>query len=96
MAKVWARGFYTSRLWRRTRQLALRRDHYTCHDCASRAEEVHHIIELTPENINNPRIALELDNLMSLCHDCHNKRTAGSGDVLEGYLFDDDGQLIQG
>jgi 5-methylcytosine-specific restriction endonuclease McrA len=60
-----------------------------------RAEEVHHIIELTPENINDPSIALNLDNLMCLCHNCHTRETKGStGDAGEGYVFDENGQLV--
>ena len=41
--------------------------------------EVHHKIPLTPENINNPDITLNWDNLELLCKDCHEterKRTA--------------------
>ena len=34
---------------------------------------MHHIIELTPDNINNPSISLNPRNLMLLCNDCHNK-----------------------
>jgi 5-methylcytosine-specific restriction endonuclease McrA len=34
-------------------------------------EEVHHKIRLTPENINDPAIALNWDNLELLCKNCH-------------------------
>ena len=34
-------------------------------------EEVHHKIRLTPENISNPAIALNWDNLELLCKKCH-------------------------
>ena len=34
-------------------------------------EIVHHKIELTPENIHNPDITLNFDNLQLLCRDCH-------------------------
>ena len=37
------------------------------------AEEVHHKIRLTPENINDPTIALNHDNLVALCKACHLK-----------------------
>ena len=94
MAKPWAEAFYHSGQWRATRKLVLRRDHYTCCDCEGRATEVHHIIELTPSNINDPHIALNPDNLMSLCGDCHKKRTLNIGDVQPGLVFDDRGQLI--
>ena len=34
---------------------------------------VHHKIELTPDNINDPDISLNHRRLMYLCHNCHNK-----------------------
>ena len=34
-------------------------------------EIVHHKIELTPDNIHNPDITLNFDNLQLLCRDCH-------------------------
>lgn len=96
MAKAWAKAFYNSAEWKRVRREALRRDHYTCCRCYDRAEEVHHIQELTPENINDPMIALNLNNLESLCHDCHTKETKGcDGDVTDGYYFDENGHVIK-
>lgn len=96
MAKRWARAFYKSRAWRDCRRFVLKRDHYTCAHCSGRAEEVHHVIELTPENINNPSIALNPDNLISLCHNCHTKETSGfGGDLPGGYVFDESGQVIE-
>jgi 5-methylcytosine-specific restriction protein A len=95
MAKEWARQFYNSKAWRETRKQILRRDLYTCAYCNGRAEEVHHIIELTPGNINDTNITLNPDNLLSLCHNCHTKITKDIGDIVDGYIFDDDGQVIR-
>lgn len=74
----WAVGFYSSGAWKQIRELAKKRDHYLCVDCLRNgkitpAEEVHHIIPLTPDNINDPMIALRLENLKSLCRECHKK-----------------------
>jgi len=91
MAKEWARAFYASKIWRDTRRYVLHRDHYTCVDCCGRAEEVHHKIELTPKNINDPNISHKPDNLESLCHYCHTRRTKGSSDIRDGYVFNEDG-----
>lgn len=33
----------------------------------------HHITELNTENVNNPQITLNPNNIMVICHDCHNK-----------------------
>jgi 5-methylcytosine-specific restriction endonuclease McrA len=94
MAQPWAMAFYKSKIWRQQRWFALERDHYTCVDCQGRCQEVHHKVELTPENISDPRISLSLDNLVCLCHDCHTKRHAGVGDVPDGYVFDEAGQVV--
>ena len=96
VAKEWAKAFYNSNAWQQVRREVLRRDSYTCCRCAARAEEVHHIIELMPENINDPSIALNPKNLESLCHDCHTKETKGcDGDVVQGYCFDENGLVVQ-
>lgn len=96
MAKDYSRAFYNSKAWKECRKQVLRRDLYTCAYCYGRASEVHHVIELTPQNINDMSIALNPDNLLSLCHSCHDKITKGyTGDIQEGYVFDDDGQVIR-
>lgn len=95
MARDFSRQFYRSKAWRQTREQALRRDLFTCRDCGGRATEVHHIIELSPDNISDPSIALGLDNLMCLCGPCHAARTAGAGDVGDGYEFDEAGQVVR-
>lgn len=75
----WAVSFYSSSAWRSIREAAKKRDHYLCVDCLragkiTPAEEVHHIIPLTPENINDTNITLNLDNLVSVCRECHKAR----------------------
>jgi 5-methylcytosine-specific restriction endonuclease McrA len=96
MARSFSDKFYHSKAWKNVRHEVLRRDLFTCRDCHSRANEVHHIIELTPDNINDINISLNHDNLISLCHDCHTKITKGyTGDITDGYIFDDNGQVIQ-
>ncbi|NCD04458.1 MAG: HNH endonuclease, partial [Clostridia bacterium] len=71
MARPFAKPFYRSKEWEKVRQYVIRRDKYLCQKCGSPAEEVHHKIHLSPENINDPEIALSPDNLVSLCRDCH-------------------------
>ena len=34
-------------------------------------EIVHHKIHLTPNNVNNPAVTLNWDNLQLVCRDCH-------------------------
>ena len=80
----WAKSFYKSKQWQRVRDAAWKRDAGLCVDCfragkITPAEEVHHIIELTPLNIRQPSIALGMDNLVSLCRECHKKRHGAHG-----------------
>ncbi len=56
---------------------------------------VHHKVELTPGNINRYDIALGSDNLVSLCHECHNKRHGTDMAVADGFMFDESGQLVR-
>jgi len=43
-----------------------------------KGDEVHHKIKLTPENINDPAIALNWDNLELLCKECHMEEHRGT------------------
>lgn len=75
-----ARAFYKSRAWVECRALALKRDHGICQDClnerkVTKAQTVHHIKELR----DHPELALTLDNLVSLCNACHNRRHPEKG-----------------
>lgn len=65
---------YTSVRWLRKRQKILRRDGYMCRQCrrygrAREAKEVHHIKHVD----EYPELAWKDENLISLCHACHNK-----------------------
>lgn len=67
-------GFYHWTAWRRLRKLALQRDHYLCQlqlgpDCTRVATEVHHIKPVD----EFPELALDMDNLTSVCWNCHEK-----------------------
>jgi len=93
MPAPWAVQFYNSQAWRSLRRVALKRDGYTCRDCGGRADEVHHTITLTQGNIHDKSISLNLDLLVSLCHDCHTRITKRGDD---GLRFDADGYLQAG
>ena len=96
MAQPWAKPFYSSPQWGDARRAALIRDRFTCQRCGARAEEVHHLTELSPTNINDVNITLNLDNLQSLCHECHSRITKRvEEDCGEGFVFDSEGQLVR-
>lgn len=66
--------FYNSTPWKHARLKALERDNNECQKCKSRglyneAECVHHKKHVK----QYPQLALELDNLISLCNECHNQ-----------------------
>jgi len=92
--------FYKSALWKKTRLNALKRDKYLCVKCGKPAEVVHHVEHLTLDNVDKPEVALNLDNLMSLCSGCHFEAHRGEhcmGRINEEnnpYTFDANGMLI--
>ena len=106
MARPFAKAFYNSKAWKQVRDAVLKRDLYLCVNCGQPAEEVHHKIHLSPTNINDSHIALNCDNLVSLCRACHfdihkedkakalrekNKSPA----CADEYYFDENGFLVR-
>lgn len=78
MAKEFAKAFYNSKAWRECRKsyIAYRIaiDGGMCENCHNNLGYIcHHIIELTPENINDPNIALNHSNLRYDCKHCHDE-----------------------
>lgn len=76
MARKFAEEFYKSKQWRKSRAAFISKrkaiDGGLCQDChEAMGYIVHHKIELTPENINNPDIALGHANLKYVCKLCH-------------------------
>lgn len=72
-------AFYGSPAWKHCREAYFRKAGGLCEDCLARGmitagEEVHHKVFVTADNINDPNITLNPDNLVLLCHDCHMKR----------------------
>ena len=107
MAKDYSQAFYHSKEWEKVRLFVLMRDRFTCQKCGRPAQEVHHKIHLSPENIWDTSITLNPDNLISLCREDHFKehgqdRSDGHrkhndishGDCPRGFRFDASGQLV--
>lgn len=92
--------FYKSKAWSQVRENALMRDKYLCQNCGRPAEVVHHIVHLTESNVDDVSVSLNLDNLRSLCADCHFKEHKGEhcrGRIVADsnpYTFDEHGMLI--
>ena len=71
-----AHNFYKSSAWMKCARAYRKEKGGLCERCwknglITQGEEVHHKIRLTPENINDPAIALNWDNLELLCKNCH-------------------------
>lgn len=67
--------FYWSKDWKKLRETALIRDNYLCQDCLknekiTKATDVHHKIKIKDDYSKRN----DIDNLISLCKDCHKKR----------------------
>ena len=78
-----AHTFYKSAAWMKCARAYKRSKGGLCERCWSNGlvvpgEEVHHKIKLTPENINDPAIALNWDNLELLCKNCHLEEHKGT------------------
>lgn len=100
MARDFSKAFYNSKEWEKVRHAVMMRDRFLCVNCGRAATEVHHKIHLTPKNIGDPNITLNMDNLVSLCKDCHfeaHRGEHGQGRVCEEeneYEFDANGYLV--
>jgi len=71
-----ADAFYKSWRWRRCREGYLNHVGRLCERCRKRglivpADQVHHKVKLTPENLSNPAVTLNWQNLEALCFECH-------------------------
>lgn len=102
--REFARQFYHSKEWIKTREYILKRDKYLCVMCGNPAQEVHHLEHISPKNIDDPRITMNPDNLVSLCRDCHfnmHKGEHGKGRASKEkeeeseYIFDENGYLVK-
>lgn len=104
MARAFSQAFYHSPEWQKVRQAVLMRDRFLCVKCGRPAEEVHHKTHLSPKNIGDPRITMNMENLISLCKDCHFEehrgdhaagRKAKAREDDYPYEFDQNGMLVE-
>ena len=71
-----ASGFYHSGAWAQCREAYRRYRGGLCERCLKNGlvkagEDVHHKVRLTIDNINDPTVTLNFDNLELLCRECH-------------------------
>lgn len=95
--KEYAKEFYRSAAWKRARQTVIKRANGLCERCRAaglyrHGVIVHHKEYITPENIHNPNVTLDTDNMEYLCEDCHNKEHKAKPN--NRYRFDSNGGLL--
>jgi 5-methylcytosine-specific restriction endonuclease McrA len=103
MSKKFSKKFYASKQWKDCRESYIVSIDKLCEICLidgklKPGKELHHIIEITPNNINDVNITLNWSNLIYLCHKCHDKfhNRYQKSDVISNELtFDSNGQLIK-
>ncbi|MGB4660168.1 MAG: HNH endonuclease [Mobilitalea sp.] len=99
MAQEFAKRFYNSKVWKECRAsfIAVRIaiDGGMCMTCHKELGYiVHHMKWLTPDNINDPVIALNHDNLKYDCQTCHNQEKEGKEQEQPRYYFGESGEVI--
>lgn len=98
MAQDFAKGFYKSEQWKSCRESYLKSIGYKCETCRAKGIEtpaviVHHIVELTPENINDPEITSGFENLRAVCRKCHADEHINHSHGRR-YFFGENGEVI--
>lgn len=76
MAEQWASRLYNSQAWKDLRRAVIAARGSRCQLCGRLVTDdsqlvVHHVKELTPENIGDPNVAMNPDNLQVICRNCH-------------------------
>lgn len=100
MAKDFSKKFYSNNIWKQCRASYIAKVNGICERCKTNGHItpgmiVHHINEITPQNINDPSITLNHDNLEYVCMECHNKiHYAKFSSTRKGIQFDEEGNVI--
>lgn len=83
---------YKSDRWHLARAIVITRANGLCERCGHVGTELHHIIDLTIDNVDDASVSINPKNLL-LCKDCHNKEHHRFGKYTD-YSFDAEGNLI--
>lgn len=94
--KEYAKQFYKSKAWQRTRYAYIVSRQGLCERCGAGGKIVHHKQYITPSNIEDAQITLNHENLELLCADCHNQEHFKKYEAIHtGMAFDSNGQIIK-
>lgn len=92
--------FYHGKAWQHTRAAYIKSVGGLCERCLAKGKVtpgyiVHHKHYITEDNINDPNITLNWNNLEYLCFACHQEEHFGKSKVVEdGLRFDSAGNLV--
>lgn len=97
--KDYAEKFYGGQRWKETRRAFIAErtaiDGGLCQICRERLGFiVHHAVEISPENINDPAVTLSHANLRYVCFECHNREHGYFCAAEDAPAFDDEGNFI--
>ena len=103
LAREFAKAFYRSKAWERTREAYFRASRGLCEKCLTKGfvtpgAIVHHKEHLTPENISDPSVSLAFENLELVCRKCHaeeHPEIYGEPKRPQRVAFDGDGNVLR-
>lgn len=97
MARDFAKVFYNSSAWKKTRKAYIALKYGICERCGqANSKQVHHKKYLTETNISNPDVTLNFKNLELLCDICHQKEhNEKYSSTVWGLGFNEIGDLIK-
>ena len=92
--KLYATAFYKSRAWQNCAKAYAKSKGGLCERCLKDGKVtagviVHHKVHITPQNILDPTVTLNWDNLELVCRDCHAKEHG----VKRRYRVDECGRV---
>jgi len=93
--KEWAKPFYKSKVWQDCRDAYFVFRHGLCERCGRPGLIVHHRIYLTPQNIIDPNVTLSWENLELVCATCHQHEHFKSDAIIDGYKFNEFGDMVK-
>ena len=98
--KDFAKVVYKRKQWKKARDAYIKHrqaiDGGMCEICHERPGYiVHHKVELTAQNVNDPSVCYGFFNLQYVCHECHNNiHGVFAKGIGEDLLFDENGDPI--
>lgn len=100
MAKKFSEKIYSSQKWKRLRKQIAESNFYICQMCGRPFSSddiiIHHITHINQDNVDDPNVTFNSDNLCCVCRSCHAKIHRDDYRKKRGrnILFDADGNII--